>query len=661
MSLRTPSQWIHRLVRVVEIVRSGGDLAGLRLVVEGLRPGARVADDPAGSVDALAEALASPGGREAATVLFRVLRQRVGGTHSLPALTRSGIPGGEGFGGELLGRLGRKVLPPVPDPDDLRDLLREVFRDPRDHLWVAAVPETSWRRLLSSLDITADSFPGVDPQLALAIRIVGHHVSSLGVGAEVTDRLPHLEGPDSPFLHLGRQVLRYLDSFDNDVEGDEEPLLDETLRTVARCRDEVEGLRATKSEHGTSLHLTGFTFRLRALLERLDLLLHLTEPVERDFQGCVVRLFRQILRAEQTRDHVGPHLRASADLLAYQVVEHAARKGSKYITSGRSDYLKFLRSSMAGGLLVGLFALGRLVLDRWSVPLGVEAFLFGLNYALCFVLIYLTGATLATKQPAMTANTLARSLGEDGHGLAGLEDLVVRVWRSQFISFVGNLVVAFPVALLVSRGLDAGLGWSVAEADKARSLLASLHPWRSATLFYAAVAGVLLFAAGLLSGWVDNLVLHRDLPGRVSHHPWLHRLVGPDGATRLATRLERSLGVVVGNVFLGFGLGSTGTIGEILGLPLDIRHIAFASAQFGAALDVLDFAVSPGVVAATAVGVALVGLVNFLVSFGLSLAVALDSRGVTFRETRLLLVHLLVRLRRRPLDWFVPPPGAGAA
>ncbi|MEQ9569387.1 MAG: hypothetical protein RLN75_04295, partial [Longimicrobiales bacterium] len=71
----------------------------------------------------------------------------------------------------------------------------------------------------------------------------------------------------------------------------------------------------------------------------------------------------------------------------------------------------------------------------------------------------------------------------------------------------------------------------------------------------------------------------------------------------------------------------------------------------------LDGAVAPGVVVATAAGVALVGLVNFLVSFGLSLGVALESRGVTIRETRLLLIHLLARLRRRPFDWFFPPRG----
>lgn len=653
MRFHRPSQWTPRLVRVVETARTTGDLAALRLVVAALRP--RRGQDASGAVEALCAALESPEGAAARQELSRAIRGQVAQARVFPALVRSGIPGAESFGAELAARVGRRLLPPVPDPEDLRDRIRAVFDDPRDHVWVAQVGDEAWRRLLSVLGITAESLPGVGEELALAIRVVAHHVSSLGVSAEMTDRLPHLARADSPFLALGRHVLGYLESFDNDIEGDEEPLLDAALATVDRCRAEVTRLRAEKHLHGTSLHLTSFTFRLLALLDRLDVLLHLTEPVERDFQGSLVRLFRSLLRAEQTREHLRPHLKASADLLAHQVVEQVARKGSKYITTGRADYLRFLVSSMGGGLLVGIFALVKLVMDRWPVSLGVEAFLFGLNYAVCFVLIYVTGSTLATKQPAMTANTLARSLGDGGHELTGLEELVVRVWRSQFVSFLGNLVVAFPVALALTWGMGAGFDAPAVDPEKARSLLASLHPWRSGTVFFAAVAGVLLFVAGLLSGWVDNLLLHRNVRERVAHHPWVRRTIGARGARRFADGLDGSLGVIVGNVFLGFGLGATGTVGDILGLPLDIRHIAFASAHFGAAVQALDFAVPASLIATTALGVALIGLVNFLVSFGLSLAVALESRRVTFGETRTLLRLLLSRVWRRPLDWFVPP------
>ena len=101
----------------------------------------------------------------------------------------------------------------------------------------------------------------------------------------------------------------------------EEPLLDEALNQLERCRAAVETLRAEKDVFGTSLSLTILSYRLLVQIERLDVLLHLTEPVERDFQSCAVRLFKTLVRAVNTRNHVIPYVRESADLLAYQVVE----------------------------------------------------------------------------------------------------------------------------------------------------------------------------------------------------------------------------------------------------------------------------------------------------------------------------------------------------
>jgi site-specific recombinase len=650
------SAWSSRLVRAVEIAREGREVEALRLLIEGLRPTRDSAAEA--HVVALTEALEA-GPDSVRTGVVGLLRDAVGRRRLLGAFTQSGVAASESFVSGLVGRLGRRLLPPVPDAGDLRDLLRVVFSEPGDEVWVSSVDERVWAGLLVVLGIDAETSPGIDDELALAIRILTQHVASLGLAPDLTMRLAEEAGHDSPFLRLGVEVLDFIRSFEDDREGDEEPLLERALATVEECRVAVERLRSEKHLHGTSVHLTGVSFRILTLLDRIDLLLHLAEPVERQFQTSLARLLKELVRAERIRDHIVPHVRASADLLAFQVVENAARTGRKYITRGRPEYYAFLRSSMGGGLLVGTFAMVKVLMGDWQVPLAAEALLYGLNYSACFVLIYLTGATLATKQPAMTANTVARSLGDAGHDLAGLEDLVVRVWRSQFVSFLGNLVIALPLGVLLAQFLMAMSGSPVLTDDGALYLLESLHPWRSASLVWAGVAGVLLFAAGLLSGWVDNFFLHRRVAARIEAHPFLVSTVGPRVAGRVARRIDRTAGVLVGNVFLGFGLGSMGTIGTILGLPLDIRHVAFASAQFGTALEVLHFALPLGQIAQIAVGVALIGLVNFLVSFGLSLAVAMESRGVTFVETRELLAHLAGRLWHRPLDWFFPPIHSG--
>jgi site-specific recombinase len=496
----------------------------------------------------------------------------------------------------------------------------------------------------------------VDPELASAIRTLAHHAGSLGLQPEFVRRLPHLENPESAFLTLTDRIFAYIRSYTNGIEGDEPELLEKAYENINLCRAEVEHLRATKHEQGTSLRLTGLTFRLRQLLDRLELLLKLTDKRSGCFQSCAITLFKQIASAEKTRNHVLPLLRDRADLLAFQVVEHAAKKGGKYITSGRRDYASFFMASLGGGALVAIFSFLKVSLGDVSLPLGVRALLYGLNYSLCFVIIYFTGAALATKQPALTANTIARALGSrENHHLEKLEDLVVRVWRSQFISFVGNLAMALPIAFAISELYFQGSGETIANNEKATAMMAALHPWHSGTVFFAAIAGFFLYAAGLVSGWVDNRSLYSRLNQRVSHHPTLVRLVGDGRASRFAGFLDRNLGVVAGNVFLGFALGSTGVVGDILGLPLDIRHIAFASAEFGTALEILHFDVAFSTLWPVTLGVILIGLINFLVSFGLSLVTALESRRITWRETTTLASHLFRRFRRNPLEWFFPP------
>ena len=61
---------------------------------------------------------------------------------------------------------------------------------------------------------------------------------------------------------------------------------------------------------------------------------------------------------------------------------------------------------------------------------------------------------LATKQPAMTASALIKALeegvmkqGKDAEKYQAFAILFARVFRSQFIAFVGNVIMAFPVSL----------------------------------------------------------------------------------------------------------------------------------------------------------------------------------------------------------------------
>jgi site-specific recombinase len=108
-------------------------------------------------------------------------------------------------------------------------------------------------------------------------------------------------------------------------------------------------------------------------------------------------------------------------------------------------------------------------------------------------------------------------------------------------------------------------------------------------------------------------------------------------------------------------LGSTGTLGFILGLPIDIRHIAFASANLTQALFCLDGLPNLGLVLISFLGVLMIGMTNLIVSFGLTLFVALRARRVQYAQWRPLLQLLWAHFLTRPSDFFWPPKLVDAA
>ncbi len=69
----------------------------------------------------------------------------------------------------------------------------------------------------------------------------------------------------------------------------------------------------------------------------------------------------------------------------------------------------------------------------------------------------------------------------------------------------------------------------------------------------------------------------------------------------------------------------------------------------------LNFQLPLNLVLMSALGIALIGLTNLVVSFGLALWVALRSRKLTLRATRPIVLRLLRRALRRPQDFLIPP------
>jgi site-specific recombinase len=183
-------------------------------------------------------------------------------------------------------------------------------------------------------------------------------------------------------------------------------------------------------------------------------------------------------------------------------------------------------------------------------------------------------------------------------------------------------------------------------------LLSDIDPIHTPALFYAAIAGVCLFLAGLVSGYYDNQALYTRWGRRIAQLRGLNAMLGAERTLRLGRYLENNLGSLMGNFVFGIMLGGASALGLLLGLPIDIRHVTFSSANFATAMVALDYKVSWQLVVTSVTGFLAIGAVNLLVSFGLALWVALRARGIPFGHGFLLLRALGTRLRKSPVDFF---------
>jgi site-specific recombinase len=216
-------------------------------------------------------------------------------------------------------------------------------------------------------------------------------------------------------------------------------------------------------------------------------------------------------------------------------------------------------------------------------------------------------------------------------------------------------MIAIPTAYAIAWAWYGSTGHHLVDPVKAHHLLDEINPIASLSLFHAAIAGVCLFLSGLISGYYDNKASYNQIPQRLMQLSSMNWLFGAARWQRMTNYIGDNLGALAGNFFFGIMLGSIGQIGVFLGLPIDIRHITFSSANFAFALVGLDHHLPWQVWSMSLLGIALIGIVNLTVSFSLALFVAMRSRHVSFEQTSELMSLLWKRFIRHGREFFFPP------
>jgi site-specific recombinase len=571
--------------------------------------------------------------RKFQATLFAVLST----TRAVKLFGETGLPNDRGLLAETTDRLARALLPEPPALHEMWRLTSHVFRTVDDLAWLGPAADPLLNRLAAAGGHAWEPLRG---QVLDAISLITTRIAAIGMSEALRVRSEGMSIRESPLYLLAQSEPAAM------------PLL------ITAAREQLEVIHAALEDRGVSVDVVYRLDTIERGLSRLELLLPFAdkddghEPTY-EIRALTAAVGRGLVAGRSFLQLMSDNMR----LLARKVIERAGRTGEHYVTSSKREYWKMLGSAFGGGVLT----LGTACMKFWVKwghwPLFIDGLLSSLVYAGSFVVMQLIGFTLATKQPSMTAAALAGTIREKaGPGrLDELVRLIARIARSQFAAAVGNVTgvivtsIAFDVAW---RNLT---GHSFLDPGDATGVVASFHPFASGTIFFAALTGVILWLSSLVAGWFENWIVYRRLPEAIEHHRFGKRL-GQKRMARMARFLERQAAGFGGSVSLGFFLGMTPVFAKFFGLPLDVRHITLSTGSLTLSIQSLGIdGLGWGPVLWACAGIAIIGMMNFGVSFALALVVALRARDVPRGERRMLPGAVFRRFLRKPFEFFFPP------
>ncbi len=576
--------------------------------------------------------------------------------------TSVGVLSSGSFFTELMRQLNHRIIPPLPEKRSMNYLLERAFNKKEDYKWVRAVPDEQWVLFFKHIagDI-GDSQTPVQQYLINSLTVLSYRVSSLGLETELSQRLQQENEFATPFIEQNKKVQTFIhlvradDSIPDLVEVAAQHIHDQ----LGQCERIIEDIRNNTIQYGTSLGQSYLLLRTSQQISRMRIIIEfLTGTVPQKTLENAVTLFEDTIESINKRNSIRDLYKKNSGMLAYQIAEHKSASGEHYITTTRPEYTAFFYSAAAGGVIIAFAALLKAVLHKMHIALFWQYFLYGFNYAIAFVLLFVTGASLATKQPTMTASALASSLDtrKGSNSLQNLALTFAKVWRSQFASFVGNLIVVFPLSYILAAGWRMFTGELLLDT-RAESLQA-LHdqnPMMSGAWVYACITGVCLFISGIITGYVDNKVIYGNIGARIKEHAGLRNFINPKKLSKIGDYIHQNLGGIVGNVSLGFMLGYAKLIGEFFGIPFDIRHITISTAYFAFGVEGLDNQLPASEWIWTTIGVIGIGFFNFAISFSLAFYVALRSRNVPLSQLPFVGRLIVKYFSRHPKDFVYPP------
>ena len=542
-----------------------------------------------------------------------------------------GFSSNSAFMSELVDRVLQKILPGTPETADASALFSLVLCHRFDAQWLSALEEPLLARIAELLQPAQAPNPW-QTTLLEAITFCTSQIRATGFSPELRLRMSAPAREASPFHALAHDFELLREAYLASPEQDDllrQAALHQFRERLDACRQAAATVYTHLEAHGISVNLV---FQLRQLRERvlriralLDCLLSVPAA------PSTARLLAHLVTVGQERRSVRVLIASNTSLLAAKVAERSSETGEHYITRTLGEYRNMVRQAAGGGALTALTTWMKFGVMTLGFSVFWSGFWAGAAYAASFILIQLLHFTLATKQPAMTAPAMAAKLKDlsEPSALDAFADEVTHLVRSQVAAVLGNVLLVFPVVVLISVLLQLTTGHAMIDAAQAAHVFKSLSLWGPTALF-AAFTGVLLFASSIMAGWTENwFVLHR-LDSAMRYNPKITALMGVARADRWAVFMRTHISGFAANISLGFMLGLIPAFADFFGLGLEVRHVTLSAGQLGAACASLGW----GVLRESALwwcvlALPVMGALNLGVSFYLAFRLALRAHNVT--------------------------------
>ncbi len=596
-------------------------------------------------------------------LIAKTLRSILIETRDVELFASTGLPEEQGFWSELFHRVYKKIMPNRPLSEGGVQLFSELFPSTEDVEWFSSLNPETMRQLISLINFERtpeEKFTSIIRDIEDALLILASQVRSIGMTHQVRRRAGNKPIKDSPFFDLTLELEFLLTKLESTDRHDFQVQAAKFKDLLGECFNVFNEVYHHLNEHGVSMKVVYLIELAQAKLKRINDLIDLLAYGETEPEHLIYFL-SQLIGENQEQHGIFSLFEQNTRLMSQKIVERSAETGEHYITKTRSDYAKMFKMALGGGAYTALTVIVKVMMSALKLPEFMQGFLYSINYSISFVAIQLSGFTLATKQPAMTAPALASKLQKvrRGESIDLIIDEIVSLIRTQFVGILGNVGMVIPCVILIDLSFLLISGNHVLHTSYKASEYVNTSNLLSFAPLFAAFTGVLLWLSSVCAGYMDNWFHLNRMRDTLTYNRRLNYVIGKENSSRLANFLDKNMSLLAANISLGIFLGLIPEINKFLGIYLDVKHVTLSSGSV--ALGAMYFGI--GVFKSwdfwlSVVGLAVVAALNLGVSFSLAFWVALKSRNLSGVKKRQIYLAVLKRVRQAPLSFFFPPKAA---